>query len=195
MPFVDIFNTSNKYKTIYADPPWFEHGSGKYQRGADKHYPLMKTKDIMALPVSNLIHPEGSHLYLWATNNFLEDAFKVIHAWGFQYVTAITWMKDRPGLGQYYRGITEHCLFARTKQRLPYKIENQRRCQGVSGFTAKKSDHSRKPEEMRAMIEKVSYMPAIELFSRKKAYGWDCWGNDSLLMDSPIEGGCQDESA
>ena len=108
-----------KYKTIYADPPWMEHGGGKIKRGADRHYPLMKTKDILALPVHELIDPEGCHLYLWTTNNFLPDALEVVKAWGFEYVTLITWMKDRQGLGQYYRGLTEHCIFARTKKGLP----------------------------------------------------------------------------
>lgn len=183
MSFIDIFNTNNKYKTIYADPPWFEHGGGKSQRGADKHYPLMKTKDIMALPVKDLIHPKGAHLYLWVTNNFLEDGFKVLNAWGFQYVTAITWMKDKQGLGQYFRGITEHCLFARTKNKLPYKLDGGKRCQGVSGFFAERGEHSVKPEKMREMIEKVSYMPAIELFSRRRIDGWDCWGNEESIID------------
>ncbi len=50
-----------KYKTIYADPPWMEHGGGKIQRGADRHYPLMKTKDIMTLHVQELIDPEKMH--------------------------------------------------------------------------------------------------------------------------------------
>ena len=36
-----------KYKTIYADPPWYENGGG--DRGAQRHYPLMKTKDIIAM--------------------------------------------------------------------------------------------------------------------------------------------------
>ena len=36
-----------KYKTIYADPPWHENGGG--DRGAQRHYPLMKTKDIIAM--------------------------------------------------------------------------------------------------------------------------------------------------
>ena len=40
-----------KYKTIYADPPWYENGGGKRggKRGANRHYPLMKTKDIIAM--------------------------------------------------------------------------------------------------------------------------------------------------
>lgn len=63
-----------KYRKIYADPPWMEHGGGKIKRGADRHYPLMKTKDIMALPVRELIDPEGCHLYLWTTNNYSSEA-------------------------------------------------------------------------------------------------------------------------
>lgn len=95
----------NKYKTIYADPPWPEQGGGKIKRGADRHYPLMSVKEIMALPVGELADPEGCHLYLWATNNYLPAAFECIKAWGFEYITTITWMKDKVGLGQYYQNL------------------------------------------------------------------------------------------
>ena len=44
----DIFTTDQRYKTLYADPPWMERGGGQIRRGADRHYPLMKTRDIMA---------------------------------------------------------------------------------------------------------------------------------------------------
>lgn len=70
---VDIFNTDRKYQTIYADPPWWETGGGKIKRGADRHYQLMKTPEIIALPVPELIAPDGCHLYLWATNNHLAE--------------------------------------------------------------------------------------------------------------------------
>ena len=177
---VDIYNTDRKYKTIYADPPWYESGGGKIKRGADRHYELMKTKEIMKLPVQNLAHPDGCHLYLWATNNHIQDAFEVVKAWGFQYVTIITWIKPgNPGLGQYFRGKTEHCIFATTKKKLPYKLENGKRCQGVTGFVAERTIHSRKPDDMRQMIEKVSYGPMIELFARQDSPGWDIWGNEA----------------
>ncbi len=167
---------SKKYKTIYADPPWNESGGGKIKRGADRHYKLMKTKDIMALPVQNIAE-DNCHLYLWTTNNFLQDALKVVEAWGFRYVTMITWGKDRIGLGQYYRGMTEHCIFA-VKGKLPYKMVDGKRKQGKTLILAPKREHSQKPEEMRKMIETVSYEPRIELFARKHTEGWDVWGND-----------------
>lgn len=177
-----------KYKTIYADPPWMERGGGKIKRGADRHYPLMKTKDIMALPVRELIHPDGCHLYLWTTNNFLPDAFKVIETWGFEYVTMITWIKDKQGLGQYYRGLTEHCIFATTHNRLPYKLdESGKRQQGVTGFYAPRTEHSHKPEEMRRMIERVSYGPRLEMFARMQHPGWDVWGNEVNGIELPIQ--------
>lgn len=128
------------------------------------------------MPVPELIAPDGCHLYLWATNNHLKDAFAVMEAWGFQYVTTITWQKDRAGLGQYYRGMTEHCLFGTTKKRLPYKIVDGKRQQGVTGFLEARREHSQKPERMRQMIETVSYGPMIELFAREQRSGWDAWG-------------------
>lgn len=171
IPFPD-----KKYKTIYVDPPWKETGGGRIKRGADRHYGLMPTIEIINLPVPE-IADENCHLYLWVTNNFMKDGFKVLDAWGFRYVTMITWMKDRMGLGQYFRGISEHCLFG-VKGNLPYKTLDGKRQQGKTGFTAPKSVHSRKPEEMRNMIELVSYEPRIELFARTQSPGWDVWGNE-----------------
>lgn len=175
-----VTNTTNqKYKTIYADPPWAEQGGGKIKRGADRHYPLMKTKDIIQM--KSLIcdlSADNCHLYLWVTNNYLQDGLEVMRQWGFRYVTTITWLKDRCGLGQYHRGLTEHCLFG-VKGILPYKVIDGKRQQGLTGFQAPRTKHSEKPNEMREMIEKVSYPPFIELFAREKFDGWDNLGNES----------------
>ena len=170
-----------KYRTIYADPPWHEHGGGKIKRGADRHYPLMKTQEIIEMKdfIDELKHPDGCHLYLWTTNNYLRDAFDVIDAWGFEYITTITWMKKNFGLGQYYRGLTEHCLFCATPQRLPYRIlPDGKRAQGLTGFIEAKREHSCKPEQMRNWIEIVSHPPRIELFARESFIGWNAWGNE-----------------
>ena len=168
------------YRTLYADPPWNETGGGKIKRGADAHYSLMKTKDIIALKdeVEELTD-ENCHLYLWVTNNHLQDGLDVMKEWGFRYVTMVTWTKDRFGLGQYYRGITEHCLFG-VKGKLPYKVDDitGKRMQGITGFTAPRGKHSRKPVEMREMIERVSYEPRLEMFAREYTDGWDVIGDE-----------------
>ena len=167
------------YDIIYADPPWKESGGGKIKRGADRHYPLMSTKDIMALPVTELCN-EDAHLYLWVTNNYMADGLEVMKAWGFGYRTTITWVKDRFGLGQYYRGQTEHCLFG-VRGFIPYKMEDGKRQQGVTFFEAPRTRHSVKPQKMRDLIEKVSSRPGfkkLEMFARTNVDGWDIWGNE-----------------
>jgi N6-adenosine-specific RNA methylase IME4 len=166
------------YGTIYADPPWLERGGGKTKRGADRHYPLMTTSEICNLPVKHW-GQQNSHLYLWATNNFLRDGFEVMDAWGYRYITMITWTKDRFGIGQYYRGLTEHCLFG-VRGVVPYRLRaDGKRAQGVTGFSAPRTQHSKKPEEMRTMIELVSPGPYLEMFARRPAPGWDGWGNEA----------------
>ena len=167
------------YKTIYIDPPWNETGGGKIKRGADRHYTLMKTPEIINYLQNTLKNKvdNDAHLYLWVTNNFFKDGFKVIEALGFRYITCITWVKDRIGLGQYYRGMTEHCLFA-VKGMVPYKIIDGKRQQGLTVFNEPKTIHSQKPKQMRTMIEKVSSSPFLEIFARQRFNNWDCIGNE-----------------
>lgn len=187
------------YQTIYADPPWNEAGGGKIKRGADRHYPLMKARDICALPVSSWAAPD-CHCYVWVTNNFLPDGLLVLAAWGFRYVTKIDWFKgpvahgDEPltdtkagvmddflalGIGQYFRGCTESCLFG-VRGNVPYQfLPNGKRAQGKTGFHAPRGEHSEKPEKMRQMIERVSLGPRLEMFARRPVPGWDVWGNEA----------------
>lgn len=166
------------YRTVYADPPWMEHGAGKYQRGADRYYSLMPTRDICALPVER-ISADHAHLYLWVTNAFLRDGFSVVDAWGFRYITMITWgKKNRIGIGQYFRGQSEHCIFA-VRGRLPYKLTDAGgRMQSTTLMLANVIRHSQKPHEMYERIERVSYGPYLEMFARNERHGWDCWGSE-----------------
>ena len=112
-PRVAIISPS--FSTVVIDPPWNERGGGRIKRGADRHYPLMKTPDIirtvLQCPRWNQL-AASAHLYLWVTNNFLQDGLRVIDALGFRYVTNFVWVKDRIGLGQYFRGRHELCLFS-----------------------------------------------------------------------------------
>jgi len=137
----------------------------------------MTLAEIAQLPIDRWAQ-DNAHLYLWVTNNFLYDGMEILDRWGFRYITTITWMKDRIGIGQYYRGITEHCLFG-VRGRIPYRtLPNGKRAQGQTGFLAPRTAHSVKPEAMRQMIERVSPGPYLELFARRRVEGWAAWGNE-----------------
>ena len=175
-----------KYKTILADPPWLEVGGGKIHRGADRHYPLMKTEDIKWLNVES-VADKDCHLYLWTTNNFLEDALEVMRHWGFRYITNIVWCKDRFGLGYYFRGQHELLLFGvRGNLKPKHKdFSEPNRWSGTKQLPttpttvihAKRQGHSQKPKEFYQLIETVSHEPYLELFCREKRENWDSWGN------------------
>lgn len=165
---------NNKYKTILADPPWDINQKGK--RGAARHYPLMTLDQIKAMPVKDLSE-ENAHLYLWVPNGLLQEGLDVIKAWGFTYRSMLTWGKPRLGLGVYIRNASETCLFA-TRGHAPVKFHGQ-----GSWLFAPVQDHSHKPEEQFAIIERLSDGPYLELFARRRQPGWDVWGNE---IDSDI---------
>ncbi len=171
------------YQTILIDPPWNETGGGRIKRGADRHYPLLKTPDIpRVIRESGVFTPaDNCHLYLWVTNNFLQHGLWVMGQLGFRYVTVLTWAKGeavkdeivpgRIGLGQYFRGLTEQLLFG-VRGTLP-AIEK-----GKTLIVAPRGRHSQKPVAAYEMIERVSPAPRLEMFARSRRDGWDAWGNE-----------------
>lgn len=86
-----------KFSTIAIDSPWSERGGGKIKRGADRHYKVMKTDDIIETILSAPVwYPDDdAHLYLWVTNNFLRDGLYVMESLGFRYVTNVVWDKQK----------------------------------------------------------------------------------------------------
>ena len=109
-----VQDETEKFSTIVIDPPWLERGGGKIKRGADKHYNLLDTpgivKTIIQSPIWNDVD-DNAHMYLWVTNSFLPQGLEVMKSLGFRYITNIAWVKNQIGLGQYFRGKHELCLF------------------------------------------------------------------------------------
>lgn len=134
---------SPPYATIVADPPWPYEGerppfvTGKH--GGDRSwgrrwdYSSMTIGEIAALPVADLAAP-GAHLYLWTTNRFLEDAFRIVRAWGFIPSHTLVWCKAPMGLGTGGRFTitTEFVLSAREPTRAGAFIKAARTAAGLS---------------------------------------------------------------
>ena len=171
------------FRTILADPPWdIEQRGG---RGAETHYQLMNLERIKGMGTA--LQPfvaEDAHLWLWVTNATLRHGYDVAEAWGFTVRSPLTWVKFRLGLGNYLRNSTEHLLFA-TKGRAPVQYRSQ-----PTWIQAPVQDHSHKPEEQYALIERISPGPYLELFARRRQPGWDAWGNqiesDVTLTGYPV---------
>lgn len=160
-----------KFPTIYADPPWM-YDNRSSRGAAENHYPTMPVDEICRLPISEL-SDDNAHLHLWTTNAFLRDSFRVIEAWGFEYKSCLVWIKDELGMGNYWRVSHEYLLFG-VRGNLRFQSNCDR-----SWLKAKRTSHSRKPSQVRALIEKVSPGPYLELFGREALpfSSWTVFGN------------------
>jgi site-specific DNA-methyltransferase (adenine-specific) len=175
----------NRYRVIYADPPWNFVGMNKLNaRTSGKeladHYATMGDWELMALPVASLAE-RNCLLFLWTAHSKLPVALDLVRAWGFRYSTvAFEWFKrtstGRPVcfMGRWVcGGAIELCLLGR-RGSVPRISKRVRRL-----VDAPRREHSRKPDEVRRrIVELVGDVPRIELFAREQSDGWDAWGNE-----------------
>ena len=161
-----------KFQTITIDPPWDWGDEGDInQLGRAKPiYNTMPFEEILALPIKNLSE-NNAHIYLWITNRSLPKGFKLLEEWGFRYITCLTWCKESFGMGNYFRGQTEHVLFG-VKGSLPLLRKDV-----GTWFNGKRGNqHSSKPEEFYKLVESCSPGPWLEMFGIKERPGWVKWG-------------------
>ena len=78
--------------------------------------------------------------------------------------------------GEWLRGQTEHCLLgARSKPVFLHGSDG-------TALEAARREHSRKPEEFYALVERICPGSLIELFSRQQREGWMVFGDQTELF-------------
>lgn len=171
-----IAEAGAKFATIMIDPPWDwgDEGDQDQLGRARPQYATMTKSQLLDLPLADL-SDDDCHIYLWITNRSLPKGFELLERWGFRYVTAITWAKPSFGMGNYFRGQTEHVLFG-VKGSQPLK----RKDVGTL-FNAPRgpNGHSSKPSEFYDLVESCSPGPYLEMFSRCDRDGWKAWGENA----------------
>lgn len=165
-----------RFPVIYADPPWrYDNVPETESRFIEEQYPTMSIEDICALPVKDIATPDAV-LFLWATSPLLPYAMRVIEAWGFSYKTSAVWVKDRIGMGYFFRQRHELLLVA-TRGSPPTPLPGDRPDSVIEAALGK---HSSKPDAVAARIERMyPGLPRVELFARSLREGWSAWGNQA----------------
>jgi len=177
-----------KYKTVVIDPPWKLNKfnskiSKKYTRcSAELPYETMTDEEILNFPINDFADDQCD-LFLWVTKSKIHFGFHLLEKWGFHYANFFVWNKV---LGLCHNGvhsITEYVIYAyRGKNGLNYKKPID------SYFKEKRSHHSQKPNKFYTMIRNVTTEPRIDIFARKRHYGFDAWGNQvESQMQVPLE--------
>lgn len=184
---------TKQYSIVYADCPWAYYGDPNKPQAAGKHYSMMSTEELKALPVATLKAAKAA-CFMWATGPKLPEAIEVMRSWGFFYRgIAYVWVKTN-NAGQIINGqgvrptfvkpTTELVLVGSTQKTgrvFPLLTEGQAQ---VLLAPRPGNRHSAKPAVVRErIVELLGDLPRIELFARERCAGWDAWGNQT-----PLEG-------
>ena len=134
----------------------------------------MDLEEIKALDIGSLAYDDCT-LFLWGTSPKLPWALEVMNAWGFDYKTCAVWVKDKIGMGYYFRQQHELLLVGgRGDSQLP-----EQSIRPSSVIYAPRTEHSAKPEQVYEVIETMYPEAArLELFARGERRGWTSWGHD-----------------
>jgi N6-adenosine-specific RNA methylase IME4 len=172
------------FRTVVIDPPWkFSAGT----KSRPQHYPRMKIEDIAALPVRELLHPDGARVMLYITAPLLNRIHYLARAWGLRYSSSIPWLKLWPSEGGMFvyrdslaRGhgfevVGNAEYIAILKWRKPQSIKGRpfRAC-----YITPRREHSRKPDELYDDIESRFDGPFADVFARQPRAGWAGFGNE-----------------
>lgn len=170
---------TERYNCIVADPPWQQPMLGKWKRPQAKNikerlvYRTMPLKEIIELPVRDLAQP-GAHLWLWTTNAFLRQSFDVMEAWGFSYLSVITWVKPS-GVGAWFVSTTQHCLFGYFKS-CKFPLARYKPTHFLANVSRQ---HSAKPEQFYDLVRSISPGPRLDMFNRRLIEGFTGWGDQT----------------
>lgn len=173
-----------KYPIIYADPPW-KYEFAQFGDVGIK-YDTLTLEQIIDYEIEGKLlkqdyFDKNAVLFLWATCPKLEEALRVMNAWGFDYKTNICWDKvaaTSSTMGMWLQGRHELLLIG-TKGKLSPPSPD-RKIESI--YQEKKTKHSKKPEFFYELIEGWYRLPAdakyLELFARgKHSERWEVLGN------------------
>jgi N6-adenosine-specific RNA methylase IME4 len=177
---------NGKYKTVVIDFPWPVEGISasaakkmKYGRRLQMPYKTMTLKEIRAFPINDFA-AEQCAIFVWTTQGFLKAALDIVDQWGFKFSKLITWDKVDGINWLGFKTNSEFVIFAyRGKYPLPINAHVSIR----TSFRSLQGRHSEKPAKFYQMILPFPE-PRIDIFARKRHYGFDAWGDQ--VQEAPL---------
>jgi len=169
------------YGLILLDPAWaFRNWSAKGEaKNPSAHYDVMSLDQLKALPVGHLAAPDCACV-MWGIAPMLDVAIDLLRHYGFTFKTMGGWAKQSStgrkwqfGPGYIFRSALEPYIVG-TIGSPPVLVHDVRNL-----IVAPVREHSRKPDEMHANLERLYPGPRVELFARQRRAGWDSWGNEA----------------
>jgi len=179
---VNLFG--QEYACVTADPPWsFGDALPGESRGAVKNYACLSVEELIRFPFRGAeefpIIADNAWLFMWRVSAMVEEAYRVVRAWGFTPKSEIVWRKmtatgkEHFGMGRYVRAAHETCIVA-TRGKVDVLSHSVR-----SIFEAPVGKHSEKPAEFYKIVESLAPGPYCEMFARSRRPGWHALGDQA----------------
>lgn len=83
-----------KFSTVILDCPW-RYPSPGWLGGAKKHYETLPPPALMEMPIPDILEP-NAHVWLWATDTFIDEACRMLEVWGLTRRSTFPWIKLSP---------------------------------------------------------------------------------------------------
>jgi N6-adenosine-specific RNA methylase IME4 len=197
--FASLPRVGGGFRCVHADPPILFRSNSRERpsRNAQRHYRCFGYQDFATLPVADVVADNG-YLFLWVPTAFLVIGahLPLVRAWGFTPTAmGFVWVKQNMsgqglfmGPGLTTRKNCEFCVLARRgkPQRLAKDV--------LETIVSPRREHSRKPDEVYARIERYCAGPRLDLFARQQRPGWISFGDQTSRFDfegprerSPLE--------
>lgn len=167
-----------KYKTIVIDPPWevstdIKHKS-MHSPVRQLPYHTMTDEELLKFPIQSICE-EDCNVFLWTINSKLQFSFELLEAWGFKFHTILIWDK-KDGLNlNGFRRVAEYVYYGyKGKMEIKPKFKNI-----PTIFSEHRREHSRKPDIFYKLVREATPEPRIDIFARRRHYGFDAWGDQA----------------
>jgi len=162
------------YDVIVIDLPWpmkkIERNVAPNQVNFD--YPTMSIEEMkeLVIPTAN-----DCHIWSWTTHKYLPYMFELLNHWELKYICAFVWHKN--GGFQPFNLPQYNCEFVLYAHKGNPQFVNTK--DFMTCFNAKRTGHSKKPEEFYDVIRRVTTGRRLDMFNRRAIEGFDVWGKEA----------------
>ena len=164
---------ADKYSVIVVDAPW---------PAADAPNRFQALARIMALgPHVLTIAADNCTLWMWAPNNYIAAAVRMIELWGFEYRTIFTHIDERPRPGRHDGRSRNHLLGSTEQILVAARGKPFFSASTHHAFTGKAPRNFSRPIEFYLTVEKST--PSIRRYAEFFGHGpsrgyWDRFDAD-----------------
>jgi len=151
---------SEGHSFVIVCDPWNSDNEAQDQSQGDSSISL-NLKELKAFSLNEIAHKDVI-LWLWTTNGHLPETLELLKAWGFEYKTMLTWVKQRMSAGDWARGQTEHCLLGIRGNPSMDPLTKQ-----ATVLHSPVRKNSEKPEEFYELVESLSPGSIVCSLARK----------------------------